>query len=187
MDKSLKGYNEIRNKYKIIDVYKENVYCRGLAQGFYSDYLIEWYKVFGNSIKIFFFEDLKTNPAKFMISICSWLEINPAIYESAKFTVENKRINYKSKILHQLASILNNKFERFFRTHHPIKKAVRNMYFLINESKNQKESISKNSIKNLELIYDRYNRRIFDMLISKGYTNFPEWLRESCGLNDKYR
>ena len=175
VNKSLKGYNEIRNKYKIIDVYKENVYFRGLVQGFYSDYLIEWYKVFGNSIKIFFFEDIKTNPAKFMTIICSWLEINPVIYESAKFTVENKRINYKSKMLHQLASLVNNKFESFFRTYYPIKETLRNIYYFINESANNKESISEESMCNLGLVYDKYNRQLFDILASKGHTDFPGW------------
>ena len=95
VERALKDLNNLvdRKSHNCINVYSENVYIRGLAQGFYADYLPDWYNNFGDSVKIYFFEDLKNNPSQLMKRICNWLEIDAAIYESANFSIENK--NYK--------------------------------------------------------------------------------------------
>ncbi len=56
VDRALKGFNDLRNnnKHNNINVYNVNVYIRGLAEGFYYDYLTQWYDIFGDSIKVYF-------------------------------------------------------------------------------------------------------------------------------------
>ncbi len=162
-----------------IDVYAENVYVRGLAQGFYSNYLPSWYNVFEENVQICFFEDLKINPTRLMYKICNWLEIDPTVYQSAKFTVENKRIRYKNKILHIMVSNINEKFENYFRTHNYLKEILRNIYYSLNESMVKQEVISDESLEKLEVLYSPYNKKLFEMLPSKGYSHFPEWLKKS--------
>ena len=162
--------------HKYINVYEENVYIRGLAQGFYCDYLTGWYNIFGDSIKIYHFEGLKNNPIQLMKQICNWLEIDSSIYESATFSIENKRINYRSKRIHKILLSINDKFESFFRTHYYLKNSLRSMYYLFNESKSKKEIISDSILKQLELLYEPYNKQLVRLLCSKGYSDYPNWL-----------
>ncbi len=126
--------------------------------------------------KSLFFEDLKTKPLLFMKEISNWLEIDPAIYKEANLSSENKSFNPKSKALHNLVNAINNKIEGFFRAHHSLKRYFRNLYYMFNDSNEKKEVVSNMAFKNLSSVYDPYNKKLFDMLCSRGYSAFPEWL-----------
>lgn len=179
VDRALIDFNNLRinnNNYKNINVYNVNVYIRGLAQGFYYDYLAQWYNIFGDSIKVFFFEDLKRDPYLFMNDVCNWLEIDSAIYNSGNFSVENKSISYKSYRLQSLAGAINDKFEGFFRKYRPLKSILREIYYFINELTNEKEGISTETFKKLDSVYEPYNKQLFDMLSYRGYSDLKERL-----------
>lgn len=164
--KSLKGIN----------VYEENVYVRGLAQGFYCDYLPAWYDIFEDSVKVYFFEDLKYNPVKFMNQICNWLDIDAAMYRSVNYSIENKRICYRNKMLHKIATFVNGTFEGFLRTYYPLKNILRNIYYMVNESNHKGEVMSGTTLNRLQLLYKPYNAKLINILNHRGYTDFPEWL-----------
>ncbi len=177
-ERALSDFETVKQKMNVkdIDVFEENVYVRGLVQGLYINHLQHWYNSFGDIIKIYFFEFLRSDPRILMTDICSWLEIDASIYHSADFSIENKSVSFRNKRLHSWASRINMKFEPFFRTYHPLKKMIRNIYFLLNTSARKKEEFPDWLRNKLDLLYEPYNSQLYSLLSSKGYNHFPDWL-----------
>jgi Sulfotransferase domain len=155
---------------------ENNIYW-GIDGGFYANHLSEWFEVFGDSLKILFFDDLKNNPQLLLQNVCQWLDIDRSIFDSESLEVENQSINYKNKGLQQLALFLNHKAEKFWRSNPEIKIRLRKFYYTINGKPHQDE-ISDRTLEYLKSIYQPYNQRLADLLVSKGYTNLPQWLRD---------
>jgi len=165
------------NSSEYIDVYAQDVYLENLAQGFYADYLVPWFNTFGDSVKVYFFRDLTKKPFQFMSRICNWLNITPSIYQSKKFTIENKGLIYKNLWLHGIALTINDRFEKFLRNHFFLKNILRNIYFSMNELTDRRETISRQALKKLESVYKVYNKNLFNIMSSKGYFDFPKWVK----------
>lgn len=157
---------------------EENDRYWGINGGFYANYLPDWFDVFGENIKVVFFDELKENPKLLLQNLCQWLEIDYSIYESASFEVENKSVNYKNQSLQKIALLVNNKAEKFWRANQGLKTALRNVYYSINGQSHQ-EAIDEDSKANLKSLYNPYNQKLAHQLTSKGYNNLPAWLTES--------
>lgn len=149
--------------------------ANSLDQGRYIYYLEQWYSVFGDNIRIVFFEDLRDHTMKVMLGLSEWLGIEPSIFEKQQFDVENRSVSYKNKLIHKVAYSVFNRFEAFFRQHYAIKKELRNLYYRFNS-----ESISENfDKKEKSLLIDHYkesNRMLHSFLADKGYRNLPTWV-----------
>jgi hypothetical protein len=176
--RALNEFIELKHggKDECINIYKENVFVGGIAGGLYADYLIHWYSIFGDSIKVYFFEDLKNDPLSFMCELCNWLEIDPKIYSFRNFNIENRKITPRMKYLHNTALSINERFEGFLRSHYKMKTILKAIYCFFNETKRKDERFTESTSKQLESVYTRYNDRLIDILRSKGYSNFPYWL-----------
>lgn len=74
---------------------KNHLYT-GVVFGHYIKHINDWYQVFGDNLRIEFFENLK-NPKQFSQGLCDWLGISSAFYESYNFNIENKSGGYKNK------------------------------------------------------------------------------------------
>jgi hypothetical protein len=154
---------------------KNNKYW-GVRGGFYIDYLQDWYEVFGDAVKVVFFDQLKESPLLLMRDICAWLEIDAAVYDSTlRWSVENKTVSYKNKILHRLAIKTNKHSERFLRTHPWLKKYIRDAYYFFN-GRWRKEDFRDSAIENLRQVYQPYNKRLRSELSKRGCTQLPNWL-----------
>ncbi len=155
---------------------KNNKYW-GIQGGFYVDYLENWFEIFddNNSIKVVFFELLKSNSVQLLQEICQWLNIDDNLYNSASLEIENKTVNYNHKFFHQAALALNFTGEKLFRANPQIKKALRKVYYAIN-GKPHEEVMSDKTIAYLKSIYVPYNQRLATELAARGYTNLPDWL-----------
>ncbi|MDJ0571396.1 MAG: sulfotransferase domain-containing protein [Pleurocapsa sp. MO_192.B19] len=156
-------------------VKKDNDIYWGIEGGFYANYLEDWFNVFGESVYIAFLDDLKNNPQLFLSKICTWLEIDYTVFESQKFTIENKSLNYKNKYLQELALLINIKAEKFWRANAGIKKALRSIYHTFNSMPYQEE-ISEETRNYLQSLYQPYNQKLAEQLLARNYTNLPQWL-----------
>ncbi|MFO0793947.1 MAG: sulfotransferase domain-containing protein [Candidatus Brocadiaceae bacterium] len=148
---------------------------RGVREGLYSNYFGEWYNYFGDSLKVTFFEYLQENPLLLMHDLCDWLEIDPSIYSTQQFTIENKSVLYKNKSMHKLGLYINKNLESLFRKLPKMKLVLRNIYYGVNES-SMNERISREIHTLLESIYAPYNKILFNMLKENNQKNFPGWL-----------
>jgi hypothetical protein len=157
---------------------RENNRYWGLRGGFYANYLENWFDTFEGekSVKIVFFDRLRTNPVELLQEVCQWLDINDNLYNSESLEIENKTVNYSNKFFHQAALELNSKSEIFLRANPQIKKALRKVYYAVN-AQPDRETISEETRAYLESMYTPYNHRLAMQLREKGYTNLPDWLQ----------
>jgi hypothetical protein len=165
---------------KIIDPSKketrEQWIYRGIIEGFYSDYLKVWLNIFGKDVKILFFEELKENPLELLKKSSIFLDIDGNIFSSVGCEVENRSVSYKNKSFHNIALWINKKGERFWRKHYKLKTRLRKLYYFFNEKPNNAEPIP-DKLPELQKIYEKYNRRLFNDLSLMGYTELPKWVR----------
>ena len=158
-----------------VRVKKENDTYWGIEGGFYANYIEDWFNVFGDSIYITFFDEIKNNPKLFLSKICTWLELDNAVFESQELTVENKSLDYKNKYLQQLALFINFKAEKFWRANSGIKRVLRSIYYNLNSKPHQAE-VSQQTLKYLQSLYLPYNKKLAAQLLARNYTNLPQWL-----------
>ncbi len=148
----------------------------GIQDGCYIDYLQDWYDSFGDSVRVLFFEHLKSDPLRFMQDLCSWLEIDHDAYGPDGFAIENRTAYFKYRLLHQAAIRTNKFFEKQLRRYPGIKQTLRNAYFRINETPDR-ETMTELERDYLNSVYCDHNQRLRSKLTEKGYGNFPDWLK----------
>jgi len=161
---------------KPVDVYGGSVFTRGILQGSYADYLREWYEVFPQTIHISFFEHLTQNPRRAVQELCSWLGLDSSVYDGFEFTQENRSIRHKNFTVFKIASVINGKFEPFWRKHKNLKRWIRDFYCRINEQQFDSVTCSDRLRAELERVYEPSNRKLLTLLRQKGYRDFPAWL-----------
>jgi len=151
-----------------------NPYSRAIQEGFYINYIQQWMNNYGENMKIVHFEDLRDNAKCLMIDIVNWLNIDSKFYEELNFTVENKTVFAKNKILHKTALLLNESFESILRNNPNIKKRIRDFYYRFNESK-EEETFDAYIMNELHKIYKEPNLKLKELLIEKGF-KYPSWI-----------
>lgn len=151
----------------------------GLDGGLYSHYLAEWLDVFGDSCKVMFFDDLKSDRAGFMRDLATWLALDPKIYDDLDMAIENKSQAYRSQWLQRLALNVNAQFEVLFRRYPAFKKLLRSVYVRLN-APSFDDSYSKETLEYLEGFYRKSNQDVANLLRLQGVTesNLPSWLTD---------
>jgi len=149
----------------------------GVEGGYYNLYINDWIKVFGDRLKIIFFEDMKTNPVDTLTNLSLWLGIESNYYVDFKFNVENRTSNHKNKYLHKLAINLNRRLEIFFRLYPNIKNKLRNIYTGFNS--NEFASISFEEQKIARSFYVDSNKELKKILKTNNLTPVPSWIENS--------
>lgn len=156
---------------------RNDAYYRAFREGCYADYLEDWFNIFGDSIKIVFFEDIKNEPNKIMKAICAWLSINDNIYyDDTLFQIKNKTRMSKIKFIYKIATFMNRNFESFYRINPLFKTYLNKIYYKLNEDTSN-DTINKNDIEVLRSYYKSKNENLFKLLKKQNFTEFPNWLR----------
>lgn len=155
---------------------KENQIYTGLSLGQYHEYLGPWLEIFGDDLKIVFFDDLAKNTSTFMMQLAKWLEIDPEFYQHYDFDIKNKSHHYKNKIIHKLAVTANNTGQRFWRTNPGLKKMVLNTYYKFNGTPVNKNDSDKETIILLKNYFHSHNTHLNEILTRYGYTKLPKWM-----------
>lgn len=159
-----------------VEVYRESIFLRGLAQGFYADYLKGWYEVFPETIYVTFFEHIRENSRVAVEEVCRWLRLDTSVYGNVEFTQENRSIAHKNDTLFKIADLINERFEPFWRKHGRVKRWVRDLYFQVNGEHFTEPPLSPAVRADLERVYAVRNQELWSMLAGKGYEDFPAWL-----------
>lgn len=148
----------------------------GVDGGKYMQYLPDWYSVFGEkNIKIIFFDQIASDPRKVMSELCHWLNLDPSIYSTATFGIENKTVLYRFAWVHRLAVSINMGSELFFRNHPKFKQGLKNIYYKLNgDDRPTQTSNSYDQL--LKDLYLKDNQSLHDFLHTHGYKNLPSWL-----------
>ena len=163
----------------IYETSNQNYFTRGVREGFYSDFLQDWIDLFGEDLKIVFFDDLKKDPMGLTTSIAKWLNIDSTVYKASDFSVENKTVYYKNKSLHKVILNINKKMEAFWRKNHSLKKKLRSFYYSFNADQSSGEKMDDNTKQLLTDLYKPYNNKLKELLTKQGYTNLPAWISAS--------
>jgi hypothetical protein len=148
-----------------------------LVEGFYVDYFEPWQALFGDSLKVLFFDDLQRDKTLFMSKLCGWLGIDSDVYTREELQIENRTAYYRNVLLQKTALFMNKKLEKTLREHPQLKWWLRRIYYSINEAPD-KERISEETRAYLTSVYAPYNRRLSNRLASLGYAHLPGWLME---------
>lgn len=143
--------------------------------GFYADFLPEWFDVFGDSIKVLFFDDLKNDSPRVLRDLCKWLDISDECLDSVKMSVMHQSINYRFELLHSLALRFNMKTIPFWNKRPLWKNRMIGLYNKLNGIRFSNER-SGMVINELESLYEPYNRCLAGQLRARGYVNLPSWL-----------
>lgn len=156
---------------------EHNVYSRGIREGMYFRYIDSWQNVFGDELRILFFEDLKANTFEFTVNTCEWLGLDANCYSPKDFTIENKTVHYRHRKLHEHIKDLYMKNEAFWRKHNKIKRHLRTFYNIFNAGTTQKlPTIDDDAVLKLRAIYEPYNRELRSFLKAHNYLSLPHWL-----------
>jgi len=155
---------------------EEALFMRGIKEGFYVEYLPDWINLFGDNLRILFFEDLKKDAAGFMKNLCDWLNLDFSVYKPEDFVIENQTIAYKNRWMHKTMLGINKKFESFWRKNVGLKRTLRSLYKKVNASSGRREKMNAEERQYLDELYKSHNRRLAEFLRGRGITQLPDWL-----------
>lgn len=148
----------------------------GLRDGCYYDHLMKWYARFSDDqIKVVFFDDLGDGPEQVCRDICKWINIDPNEVADFNFRKVNQYRTHRSGLIKRIAQYINYRFESFFRKNEKLKRKLVSLYEKINGAKQLSNDDSSDIKKQLDEYYSVQNRKLGELLKSKGYQNLPEW------------
>lgn len=146
-----------------------------IEDGFYAKYLEQWYGVFGDHLKVLFFDDLKKDPKQLTRELLEWLQLDLSFIEGINFESENKSIDYSNRRLHAIAIKAFRSAEHFFTANPKFKRTLRNLYYSINGGQFDRE-IDDETRSKLYAIYAPHNQELARLLAERGVKGMPEWL-----------
>jgi hypothetical protein len=157
------------------DVLRENQAFWGLRGGCYDLWLEAWLEVFGERLRIEFFEHVAGDPRGVIEGLCGWLDIDPAVAAGFRYDVENRTVHYKHKRLQQVALAVNRRSERFFAEHPDLKRALRTAYYRLNGD-GAEDRLDPSARARLEEFYAPHTQRMAARLAAAGMVDGPGWL-----------
>ena len=156
-------------------IQKENYDFWAMVGGNYASLLSDWHSVFGDRLKICFFDDMVKDEPKFIEEICNWLDLDKSRIDDDKTKVQNKSMIYKSKGLQRVATSFDRMFSGVWYYLPWLKWPFSGMYNLIN-AKPHNEKISDSLRTELIQYYQADMDKTSDFLKERQIENLPGWL-----------
>lgn len=156
---------------------------QGYYGGFYADVLADWFDVFGDRLRVVFFERLEVDTQGFMTDLASWVGIDPGFYAHRSFEVQNASRGYRFAMVHRLANAVSDRAEFALRRHPKLKNVLRKGYLRLNSSAPSTGGPAGLRHR-LEATFADSNARTRTLLESHGYTELPPWLSSGMHAND---
>ena len=154
---------------------KENYDFWAMVGGNYASLLSEWYNVFGNRLKVFFFDDMVKDEPKFIEEICKWLDLDKSEIDDSRTKVQNKSMIYRSKGLQRVATSFDRMFSGVWYYLPWIKWPFSGIYNLLNAKPNT-ETIPDSLKTELTQYYQSDLQKTREILKERQIENFPGWL-----------
>lgn len=108
-------------------------YLQALEQGLYANKLAHFHAIFsGTQISVMFLDDLVRDTRAFMQSVCVYANIDKGYFDNFTFYRENVTFFGKNKKLHNIAILLNNFLEPYFRKNPSMKRLLLSGYKTLN-------------------------------------------------------
>ncbi len=147
----------------------------GLGAGCYSTWLPSWTEVFGDRLRVVFFDDVMTEPRTAVTGICRWLDLDTDAVGSFEFATDNKSEQYRHKRLQLAALALNRRAERFFTRHRTVKRSLVRVYHRSN-SQPAPDRPSPQTWARLAQFYQPHTAALARQLTDLGVRGHPGWL-----------
>ena len=164
-----------------VDGQRANQPFWGLGGGCYDRWLEAWLEVFGENLRIEFFDDLVRDPRATTEEACTWLRLDPSVCSAFRYGVENRTVQYKNRPLQKAALAFNRRSERFFGRHPGLKGALRRAYYSVNSEDSDGARMTASERDRLREFYAPHNERLAAMLAAAGRTACPPWLVPAAG------
>ena len=150
---------------------------RALEIGRYGKHLRRFYDVFDAAqIKVVFFDDLRTEPVRFMTEVCDFIGIDPGFFRNYAFERHNVTFAVRRKILHRLVMIANRLLESTLRRRPRLKRQLVEIYRRLNQGRDGNGGMSDEMRQALRGYYADSNRELASMLQG---SQLPPWLESS--------
>lgn len=150
-----------------------------LLGGFYAGNLSAWADVFGDDLRLYFFDDLKDRPAELMTDISQFLGIHD-VWQNHSFEVENKTIQPRAQILHGLLVKLYGKVGTVINAFPKVKRFLLNTYMRLN-AKSGTPKVDKTTCDKLRAVYKadlEQTAKVINAKVSY-FGTLPDWLQSS--------
>ena len=154
---------------------KENYNFWGMEGGMYADLIEIWQSIYGDNLKVCFFDDLVSDKVSFTSNICDWLGIKFEGIDSSKMIIENKSMLYRSKKLQNVATRFDQSLNGLWNFLPFVKKPFSFAYNLFN-SKPHSAVLTGSTKKELVKFYADDIDKTRLILKQKQISNFPEWM-----------
>ncbi len=162
---------------------KEGRDLYAVEEGYYVNYLKEWFAVFEDkNIRICFFDELNVDPNGLLNGLGSWLGIDSNGFDGIDLSAENRSIDYKNQWLHKLILGSYRSAESFWNRNPRIRAMIAKVYYGIN-GRPFEEKINESDKLALLSTYAPYNKELYEFLIARGYSDLPKWLSETVQVS----
>ena len=154
---------------------KETYDFWAMVGGKYAKLLSEWHEVFGERMKVCFFDDMVKDEPKFIEEICNWLDLDKKQIDDGKTKVQNKSMIYRSKGLQRMATPFDHMFSGVWYYLPWLKWPFSGLYNLVN-AKPHNETLSDTLRAELTEYYQEDMHKTRDFLKERQIENLPGWL-----------
>lgn len=152
----------------------ENQAFWGLGGGCYERWLEGWADLFGDRLRLVFFEELASDPRRVVRDLCGWLDLETDQVRGFTFEVYNKTTQYRNRELQRVAVGVNRRAEVFFHQHRRAKSLLRRGYYLVNR-RHPDPGMSPAVRERLREFYRPYDERLAEQLSHLGLRLPASW------------
>lgn len=149
-------------------------HLKGLAIGFYAEYLDHWFEAFPDHVRVVFFDDLASDPHRVVVDLCRWLGIDDSVASAFSFAAHNRTIAPRSLLAARAVFGAKRRLGGVLASVPRFRGAIRSVYLRVNEGELTEEMRPATRDMLLELYRDS-NRAVAEELRSRGYA-LPGWL-----------
>jgi len=167
--------DECKNIPDTQSIQKDNYDFWAIVGGNYASLLSEWHNVFGNRLKVCFFDDMVKDEPKFIEEICKWLDLDKSEIDDSRTKVQNKSMIYRSQGLQRVATSFDRRLSGVWYYFPWIKWPFSGIYNLLN-AKPHTETISDSLRAELTQYYQEDMDKTSDFLKERQIENLPGWL-----------
>ena len=134
-------------------------FLKVLPFGCYSRYLRHYFEAFPRrQISVTFYDDLQADPRAFMERLSGFLDIDVSCWANADFEPVNVTFSGRSRLLHRLAVLANDRLEPVLRPRPRLKSAVVRGYKWLNRARDGYDGMGAEERALLESFYAPWNR-----------------------------
>jgi hypothetical protein len=174
--KHKKRFNNISDNETFLEFSKNK---NNFGKQLYHDYLSGWIDIFGDRIKVLFFEDIIHKPVETSLSVFSWLEIEQIKINANKLANSNKSMSIRSRLIHKAALPI-------FKITRPmipfeLRTMIRKVYFEFNGKPN-KWYLKDRDAEYLHKLFVVENQKTRDILTSNVNKDLPKWLNRDQAI-----